>query len=210
MAQKFFSIETTSDKTGEITDIITSNQLKDVETFDEIQNYVIKLVGKKHCKGRIRNEYGQRVLDFNWSPRCENSICFAWESQDLLNDFISAHPTYKVKPSALQNRYQAYKELYPNTFLLFRIGDFYESYEEDAVEAARILGITLTHRNRNGRNPEPGDKMAGFPRHALDVYLPKLIRAGHRVIICDEVTDKNLERALAEQGIGIKPIKEAV
>lgn len=211
MAKKFFSIETYSDMTGEITDITTSTQLGEkVTTFDEIQNHVIQLVNDRHCRGCIRNEFGQRVLDFNWSQHCENGICFALESEDRLNAFVAAHPDKEEEPTPLQKRYAAYKQLYPNTFLLFRIGDFYESYGEDAVEAARVLGITLTHRNRHGRHPEPGDKLAGFPRHALDMYLPKLIRAGHRVIICDEVDDRRMKRALAEQGIGLEPMKAAV
>ena len=68
-----------------------------------------------------------------------------------------------------------FKAKYPEALLLFRCGDFYETYCEDAIIASRILGITLTHRN-NGYNK--GDEMAGFPHHALDTYLPKLIRAG--------------------------------
>ncbi len=79
-----------------------------------------------------------------------------------------------------------FKAKYPEALLLFRCGDFYETYCEDAVIASRILGITLTHRN-NGYNK--GDEMAGFPHHALDTYLPKLIRAGKRVAICDQLED---------------------
>ena len=82
-----------------------------------------------------------------------------------------------------------FKAKYPEALLLFRCGDFYETYCEDAVIASRILGITLTHRN-NGYNK--GDEMAGFPHHALDTYLPKLIRAGKRVAICDQLEDPNL------------------
>ena len=73
-----------------------------------------------------------------------------------------------------------FKAKYPEALLLFRCGDFYETYCEDAIIASRILGITLTHRN-NGYNK--GDEMAGFPHHALDTYLPKLIRAGKRVYL---------------------------
>ena len=90
------------------------------------------------------------------------------------------------------------KAKHPDAVMLFRCGDFYETYCEDAVTAARILGITLTHRN-NGYNK--GDEMAGFPHHALDTYLPKLIRAGKRVAICDQLEDPKLTKKLVKRGI---------
>ena len=90
------------------------------------------------------------------------------------------------------------KAKHPDAVLLFRCGDFYETYCEDAVTAAKILGITLTHRN-NGYNK--GDEMAGFPHHALDTYLPKLVRAGKRVAICDQLEDPKLTKKLVKRGI---------
>ena len=90
------------------------------------------------------------------------------------------------------------KKKHPDAVLLFRCGDFYETYCEDAVIASRILGITLTKRN-NGSNK--GDEMAGFPHHALDTYLPKLIRAGKRVAICDQLEDPKLTKKLVKRGI---------
>lgn len=90
------------------------------------------------------------------------------------------------------------KAKHPDAVLLFRCGDFYETYCEDAVIASRILGITLTKRN-NGYNK--GDEMAGFPHHALDTYLPKLIRAGKRVAICDQLEDPKLTKKLVKRGI---------
>ena len=91
------------------------------------------------------------------------------------------------------------KAKHPDALLLFRCGDFYETYCDDAVEAAGILGITLTHRN-NGAGVK-GDEMAGFPHHALDTYLPKLIRAGKRVAICDQLEDPKLTKKLVKRGI---------
>ena len=91
------------------------------------------------------------------------------------------------------------KAKHPDAVLLFRCGDFYETYCEDAVTASRILGITLTHRN-NGAGVR-GDEMAGFPHHALDTYLPKLIRAGKRVAICDQLEDPKLTKKLVKRGI---------
>ena len=92
-----------------------------------------------------------------------------------------------------------FKAKYPEALLLFRCGDFYETYCEDAIIASRILGITLTHRN-NGAGAK-GDEMAGFPHHALDTYLPKLIRAGKRVAICDQLEDPKLTKKLVKRGI---------
>ena len=91
------------------------------------------------------------------------------------------------------------KAKHPEALMLFRCGDFYETYCDDAVEAARILGITLTKRN-NGAGVK-GDEMAGFPHHALDTYLPKLIRAGKRVAICDQLEDPKLTKKLVKRGI---------
>ena len=91
------------------------------------------------------------------------------------------------------------KAKHPEALLLFRCGDFYETYCDDAVIAAQILGITLTHRN-NGAGVK-GDEMAGFPHHALDTYLPKLIRAGKRVAICDQLEDPKLTKKLVKRGI---------
>lgn len=88
------------------------------------------------------------------------------------------------KPNnTLISQYEELKRKHPDAVLLFRCGDFYECYDEDAVKAAEVLGITLTVRSSTGR------KMAGFPHHALDSYLPKLIRAGLRVAICDQLEE---------------------
>ena len=91
------------------------------------------------------------------------------------------------------------KAKHPEALLLFRCGDFYETYCEDAITASQILGITLTRRN-NGAGVR-GDEMAGFPHHALDTYLPKLIRAGKRVAICDQLEDPKLTKKLVKRGI---------
>ena len=87
------------------------------------------------------------------------------------------------------------KEKHPDAVLLFRCGDFYETFEDDAVECSRILGITLTRRSADNT------KMAGFPYHALDTYLPKLIRAGKMVAICDQLEDPRLNKKLVRRGI---------
>ena len=92
------------------------------------------------------------------------------------------------------------KAKHPDAVLLFRCGDFYETYAEDAVVAAQILGITLTRRN-NGKENMPSTEMAGFPYHALDTYLPKLVRAGKRVAICDQLEDPKLTKNLVKRGI---------
>ena len=93
------------------------------------------------------------------------------------------------------------KAKHPDAILLFRCGDFYETYCADAVVASEILGITLTKRS-NGKNPAAQvTEMAGFPFHALDTYLPKLIRAGMRVAICDQLEDPKMTKNLVKRGI---------
>ena len=96
-----------------------------------------------------------------------------------------------VDESPMMKQFRELKEKHPDAMLLFRCGDFYETYGDDAKEAAKVLGITLTWRTPSKRHA-PGDysdAMAGFPHHALDTYLPKLIRAGKRVAICDQLPD---------------------
>jgi DNA mismatch repair protein MutS len=99
----------------------------------------------------------------------------------------------------MMKQFFALKEKHPDALLLFRCGDFYETYCDDAVTASRILGITLTRRNNGGSKGSA--EMAGFPHHALDTYLPKLIRAGRRVAICDQLEDPKLTKTLVKRGI---------
>lgn len=92
----------------------------------------------------------------------------------------------------MMKQFFSMKQQHPDALLLFRCGDFYETYGDDAIEGSRILGITLTKRNNGGNSGETA--MAGFPHHALDTYLPKLIRAGKRVAICDQLEDPKKKR----------------
>lgn len=100
----------------------------------------------------------------------------------------------------MMKQFMELKAKHPDAMLLFRCGDFYETYLQDAVDASRILGITLTHRS-GGASEKPGAEMAGFPYHALDTYLPKLVRAGRRVAICDQLEDPKLTKKLVKRGI---------
>ena len=104
-----------------------------------------------------------------------------------------------MKETPMMEQFRKIKEQYPDALLLFRCGDFYETYSEDAVKAAKILSITLTHRN-NGTTSAPTE-MAGFPFHALDTYLPKLVRSGLRVAICDQLEDPKLTKKLVKRGV---------
>ncbi len=97
---------------------------------------------------------------------------------------VYVHITVKEPTCTLAEAYQGMKEKHPDSLLLFRVGDFYEAYSEDARTAADVLGITLTRRSGVPVDDEMRD-MAGFPHHALDSYLPRLVRAGKRVAICD-------------------------
>ncbi|MBP1539080.1 MAG: DNA mismatch repair protein MutS [Prevotella sp.] len=99
----------------------------------------------------------------------------------------------------MMKQFFSLKAKHPDALLLFRCGDFYETYGQDAVDASKILGITLTRRNNGGSTGQT--EMAGFPHHALDTYLPKLIRAGRRVAICDQLEDPKLTKKLVKRGI---------
>lgn len=105
----------------------------------------------------------------------------------------------KAQLTPMMKQFYDLKAQHPDAVLLFRCGDFYETYCDDAVTASKVLGITLTRRNNKGN--AAAIEMAGFPHHALDTYLPKLIRAGHRVAICDQLEDPKLAKKLVKRGI---------
>ncbi|MCX6200178.1 MAG: DNA mismatch repair protein MutS [Bacteroidetes bacterium] len=98
----------------------------------------------------------------------------------------------------LMKQYNAFKAKYPDAILLFRVGDFYETFSDDAKKASATLGITLTKRS-NGKASEV--ELAGFPYHALDTYLPKLVRAGHRVAVCDQIEDPKFAKGIVKRGV---------
>ena len=100
--------------------------------------------------------------------------------------------------SPLMQQHNAIKAKYPDAILLFRVGDFYETFGADAVKTAGILGITLT--KRNGGDPNSSE-LAGFPHHALDTYLHKLVKAGHRVAICDQLEDPKFAKGIVKRGV---------
>ena len=102
---------------------------------------------------------------------------------------------HKVTP--LMKQYNSIKSKYPNAMLLFRVGDFYETFGSDAELSSKILGITLTKRSNGSSN----DALAGFPHHALDTYLPKLVRAGLRVAICDQLEDPKTTKKIVKRGV---------
>jgi DNA mismatch repair protein MutS len=102
------------------------------------------------------------------------------------------------KETPLMKQYQQIKTKYPGALILFRVGDFYETFDEDAVIVSKILDITLTKRANGGAY---GVKLAGFPYHALDTYLPKLVKSGHRVAICDQLEDPKAVKGLVKRGV---------
>ena len=106
--------------------------------------------------------------------------------------------TKGTSETPLMKQYNTFKAKYPDAMLLFRVGDFYETYGEDAVKSSEVLGIVLTRRH-NGAAAE--QSMAGFPHHALDTYLPKLVRAGLKVAICEQLEDPALTKKLVKRGV---------
>ncbi|MGB0255139.1 MAG: DNA mismatch repair protein MutS, partial [Flavobacteriaceae bacterium] len=109
---------------------------------------------------------------------------------------MSAKKTTKETP--LMKQYNQIKAKYPDAILLFRVGDFYETFGQDAVKAAKILGILLTKR---GAGSTSETELAGFPHHSLHTYLPKLVRAGQRVAICDQLEDPKLTKKIVKRGV---------
>ena len=108
-----------------------------------------------------------------------------------------AKASKKKKETPLMQQYNAIKAKYPDAVLLFRVGDFYETFGEDAIKAARILGIVLTNRANGSSKIE----LAGFPHHSLDTYLPKLVRSGCRVAICDQLEDPKATKKIVKRGV---------
>ena len=104
----------------------------------------------------------------------------------------------EVKETPLMKQYNEIKRKYPDACLLFRVGDFYETFGEDAVRAAKILGITLTKR---GAGSATETALAGFPHHSINTYLPKLVKAGLRVAICDQLEDPKMTKTIVKRGV---------
>ncbi|MCR6719568.1 MAG: hypothetical protein NVV59_04570 [Chitinophagaceae bacterium] len=98
----------------------------------------------------------------------------------------------------MMQQHRAIKQKYPDAVLLFRVGDFYETFGSDAIIASKVLGITLTKRN-NGAAASA--ELAGFPHHALDTYLHKLVKAGHRVAVCDQLEDPKQAKGVVKRGV---------
>jgi DNA mismatch repair protein MutS len=104
----------------------------------------------------------------------------------------------KNKETPLMRQYNQIKNKYPDTLLLFRMGDFFETFDDDAVTTARVCGIVLTKRNNGAGCETP---LAGFPHHQLDSYLPKLVKAGFRVAVCEQLEDPKLARGIVRRGV---------
>ena len=109
-----------------------------------------------------------------------------------------ANVVKEPKETPLMKQYNQIKAKYPDACLLFRVGDFYETFGEDAVRASQILGIVLTKR---GAGSETETALAGFPHHSLNTYLPKLVKAGLRVAICDQLEDPKMTKTIVKRGV---------
>ncbi len=106
--------------------------------------------------------------------------------------------TKEIKETPLMKQYNEIKRKYPDACLLFRVGDFYETFGDDAVRASKILGITLTKR---GAGSPTETALAGFPHHSINTYLPKLVKAGLRVAICDQLEDPKMTKTIVKRGV---------
>ncbi len=122
---------------------------------------------------------------------------FKFASTILISKSLAAKET-STKETPLMKQYNEIKRKYPDACLLFRVGDFYETFGEDAVRASKILGIVLTKR---GAGSETETALAGFPHHSLNTYLPKLVKAGLRVAICDQLEDPKMTKTIVKRGV---------
>ena len=131
---------------------------------------------------------------FNWMEKAPAPK----SGDETMIETVTEVAVKKVTQTPLMKQYFEMKKKHPDAILLFRVGDFYELFGEDAQDGSKILGITLTSR-ANGK----ADKiyLAGFPHHAFDTYLPKLVRAGRRVAICEQLEDPRLAKKLVKRGI---------
>ena len=140
-------------------------------------------------------DFELRILHF------ELSIVLLWVINPLkreLKQVATKEKEKRPKETPLMQQYFSVKAQHPDAILLFRVGDFYETYGEDALEAAGILGIALT---RKGNGPGNYIEMAGFPYHAVNTYLPKLVRAGRRVAVCEQLEDPKSVKGLVKRGV---------
>ena len=162
---------------------------KAMEVNNELKSEYIEVCGQRSWVSLV-NYYSKKAA--KEQPKVEEQP----EETVAEQPEVQEQPVAEVKElSPVMKQYRDLKEQHPDAVLLFRIGDFYEAYEEDAETAADILGIVLTTRNTDGT------KMAGFPHHALDTYLPKLVMAGKRIAICDQLEDPKLTKKLVKRGI---------
>src|SRR5580698_1358285 len=136
----------------------------------------------KSCRGNRYLRHGEQAA--------------ADSDRQMLTFACMAKSSSAVTP--LMQQHRAIKQRYPDAILLFRVGDFYETFGEDAILASRILGITLTKRNNGAA---ASSELAGFPYHALDSYLHKLVKAGHRVAICDQLEDPKSVKGIVKRGV---------
>src|SRR3989337_879882 len=104
----------------------------------------------------------------------------------------------KIEDTPMMQQHRAIKQKYPDAILLFRVGDFYETFGQDAVISSSVLGITLTKRNNGAAS---SSELAGFPHHALETYLHKLVKAGYRVAVCDQLEDPKAAKGIVKRGV---------
>ena len=161
---------------------------KAMEVNNELKSEYIRVCGQRSWVSLV-NYYSKKAT--KEQPEVEQQPEETVVEQPEVQESVA-----EVKElSPIMKQFHDLKEQHPDAVLLFRVGDFYETYGEDAETASQILGIVITTRNTDGT------KMAGFPHHALDTYLPKLVRAGKRIAICDQLEDPKLTKKLVKRGI---------
>ena len=183
--------------------------LQSSEFYGENRNVEDKYVYDQIIKTAQGLRDGQQTVDVILTRKMLNEL--AKEGEKIKEQFEQAEkvPAEETNPadSPMLKQFRDLKKKHPDALLLFRCGDFYETYLDDAEKAAKVLGITLTKSSKQKEENGGWLRMAGFPYHALDTYLPKLIRAGIRVAICDQIEapKQTVKRGITEL---VQPRKE--
>ena len=140
-------------------------------------------------------------MDNNWRVYFVKSLlAFTFTYAKIIKSIDLAKTSIKKeqKETPLMKQYNQIKAKHPQALLMFRVGDFYELFGEDAIVASKILGIVLTSRKNGSAGAV---ELAGFPHHSVDTYLPKLVRAGQRVAICDQLEDPKMTKNIVKRGV---------
>lgn len=201
------AVEAAAEKCIAVGTYMSDRSIWHIVTFQDIKKavrYAFKLKAEncpisKHAFALLNAELqaaNERLKAINEAKAKEAEAQAQAEAEAKKAEAVE-HDNYADTPTPLYKQWSEMKKKHPDAVLLFRVGDFYECFSEDAVTASDILGITLTRR---ASGKAKAIELAGFPHHALDTYLPKLVRAGKRVAICEQLEEPTARKTIVKKG----------